>query len=376
MKNFDFTKNRKTFLIIVAVVLVIGIASFIIRGFNIDIDFIGGTTIQLDMNRELSADDLDDIKATVAAMEVGDAPEKLYFSETVVDEVVDNTADEVVTDEVATDEVVTDEVATDEVVADEVATDEVVADEVVDEAVSDETTADDLPSIQVKPQVSTIQKAGDGTQVIIKLLEIDSVTRDAVCNLLAEKYGLDLTNDLMGVSNVGASVSADLRNAAILATIIAILLMLVFIAFRFEVLSAISAVICLAHDVFVMFAIYSLLQIPMNSTMIAAVLTIVGYSINATIIVFDRIRENVKLHSKDKFDENVDRSIKQTITRSINTTLTTLFTIGMVYILGVDSIKQFALPIIAGMLAGLFSSVCLAGNIWAVLKKAFNKKRV
>ena len=376
MKNFDFTKNRKTFLIIVAVVLVIGIASFIIRGFNIDIDFIGGTTIQLDMNRELSADDLDDIKATVAAMEVGDAPEKLYFSETVVDEVVDNTADEVVTDEVATDEVVTDEVATDEVVADEVATDEVVADEVVDEAVSDETTADDLPSIQVKPQVSTIQKAGDGTQVIIKLLEIDSVTRDAVCNLLAEKYGLDLTNDLMGVSNVGASVSADLRNAAILATIIAILLMLVFIAFRFEVLSAISAVICLAHDVFVMFAIYSLLQIPMNSTMIAAVLTIVGYSINATIIVFDRIRENVKLHSKDKFDENVDRSIKETITRSINTTLTTLFTIGMVYILGVDSIKQFALPIIAGILAGLFSSVCLAGNIWAVLKKAFNKKRV
>ena len=97
MKNFDFTKNRKTFLIIVAVVLVIGIASFIIRGFNIDIDFIGGTTIQLDMNRELSADDLDDIKATVAAMEVGDAPEKLYFSETVVDEVVDGTADEVVT---------------------------------------------------------------------------------------------------------------------------------------------------------------------------------------------------------------------------------------------------------------------------------------
>ena len=376
MKNFDFTKNRKTFLIIVAVVLVIGIASFIIRGFNIDIDFIGGTTIQLDMNRELSADDLDDIKATVAAMEVGDAPEKLYFSETVVDEVVDDTADEVVADEVVADEVVADEVATDEVVADEVATDEVVADEVVDEAVSDETTADDLPSIQVKPQVSTIQKAGDGTQVIIKLLEIDSVTRDAVCNLLAEKYGLDLTNDLMGVSNVGASVSADLRNAAILATIIAILLMLVFIAFRFEVLSAISAVICLAHDVFVMFAIYSLLQIPMNSTMIAAVLTIVGYSINATIIVFDRIRENVKLHSKDKFDENVDRSIKQTITRSINTTLTTLFTIGMVYILGVDSIKQFALPIIAGILAGLFSSVCLAGNIWAVLKKAFNKKRV
>ena len=193
---------------------------------------------------------------------------------------------------------------------------------------------------------------------------------------LAAEYGLDLTVDLMGVTNVGASVSADLRTAAIIATLIAILLMLVYISFRFEILSGLTAVICLAHDIFVMFAVYSLLQIPLNSTMIAALLTILGYSINATIIVFDRIRENVKLNSKDKFEENVDRSIKQTLTRSLNTTLTTLFTIGMVYILGVDSIKQFALPIIVGIFAGLFSSVCLAGNIWAILKKAFNKKRV
>ena len=125
-----------------------------------------------------------------------------------------------------------------------------------------------------------------------------------------------------------------------------------------------------------MFAVYSLFQIPINSNIIAALLTILGYSINATIVVFDRIRENVKLHSKDKFDTNVDLSIRQTFRRSVNTSLTTLFTIGMVYFLGVDSIKQFALPIIIGIFAGFYSSVCLSGNIWSALKKLFNKSRV
>lgn len=345
MNNFDFVKSRKTFFIIVAVVLVIGCASFILRGFNVDIDFVGGTTIQLDMNKELNASDLDQIKSKISAMEIGDKPDKLYYSEPASEEIAD-------------------------------AETEVESTEETKAADTTEVSTEELPAIQVKPQVSTIQKAGEGTQVIIKLFEIDSVTRDAVCNILAAEYGLDLTVDLMGVTNVGASVSADLRAAAIIATLIAIFLMLVYISFRFEILSGLAAVICLAHDVFIMFAVYSLLQIPLNSTMIAAILTILGYSINATIIVFDRIRENVKLNSKDKFEENVDRSIKQTLTRSLNTTLTTLFTIGMVYILGVDSIKQFALPIIAGILAGLFSSVCLAGNIWAILKKAFNKKRV
>ena len=356
MNNFSFIKNRKTFFTVVAVVLVIGIASFFIRGFNVDIDFIGGTTIQLDMNKELTASDLDDIKAKISAMEIGDAPDKLYYSE--------------VEEEEPAAEDVADEAVADEAVADEATTDEATTDEATENAESG------LPSILVKPQVSTIQKAGEGNEVIIKLLEIDTVTRDAVCNILAAEYGLDLTNDLMGVSNVGASVSADLRNAAIVASLIAILLMLVYISIRFEILSGLAAVICLAHDVFVMFAIYSLLQIPLNGTMIAAILTILGYSINATIIVFDRIRENVKLHNKNKFEDNVDASVKQTLTRSLNTTITTLFTIGLVYIFGVDSIKQFALPIIVGVIAGLFSSVCLAGNLWALLKRAFNKSRI
>ena len=360
MKNFSFTNNKKVFFIIAALVLVIGICSFIFRGFNVDIDFIGGTTIQLEMNKELSAADLDDIKATINAMEVGDAPDKLYTEE--ANEEATEAATEEVTEEAT--EAAT-EAATEE--ATEAATEEAT------EAATEETA---LPKILTKPQVSTVQKAGEGTQVIIKLLELDSESRDALCHIIAGKYGLNLTTDLLGVNNVGASISSDLRTAAISAALIAILLMLVYISFRFEILSGLTAVICLAHDVFVMFAAYSLLQIPLNSTMIAAVLTILGYSINATIIVFDRIRENVKLHSKDNFDTNVDLSIKQTFRRSVNTSITTLFTIGMVYFLGVDSIKQFALPIIIGIFAGFYSSVCLSGNIWSALKKLFNKKRV
>ncbi len=347
MKNFSFTKNRKVFFIIAAVVIALGICSFIFRGFNVDIDFIGGTTIQLEMNKELTAADLDEIKATINAVQVGDTPDKLY-TETEED-----------TDAEAAEDATEAEDTTEEAA----------------EETTEETTVE-LPKIVNKPQVSTVQKAGEGTQVIIKLLELDSESRDALCNILAGKYGLNLTTDLLGVNNVGASISSDLRTAAITAALIAILLMLVYISFRFEILSGITAVICLAHDVFIMFAAYSLLQIPLNSTMIAAILTILGYSINATIIVFDRVRENVKLHSKDDFDTNVDLSVKQTFRRSINTSLTTLFTIGMVYIFGVDSIKQFALPIIVGIFAGFYSSVCLSGNIWSALKKLFNKKRV
>ncbi len=367
MKNFSFTNNRKVFFIIAAVVIVLGICSFIFRGFNVDIDFIGGTTIQLEMNKELSAADLDDIKATISAVEVGDAPDKLYETPEETEAVTEAATEEAT--EAATEEVAEEET---EAVTEEAT--EAVTEETTEEANKEEAVV--LPKILVKPQVSTVQKAGEGTQVIIKLLELDSETRDALCHILAGKYGLNLTTDLLGVNNVGASVSSDLRTAAITAALIAILLMLVYISFRFEILSGVTAVICLAHDVFVMFAAYSILQIPLNSTMIAAVLTILGYSINATIIVFDRIRENVKLHSKDNFDTNVDLSIKQTFRRSVNTSLTTLFTIGMVYILGVDSIKQFALPIIVGIFAGFYSSVCLSGNIWSALKKLFNKSRV
>ena len=152
--------------------------------------------------------------------------------------------------------------------------------------------------------------------------------------------------------------------------------MLVYISFRFKVASGIAAVLCLVHDLFVMLTACSLLQIPINANIIAAFLAILGYSINATIVVFDRARENLKRSGDEKsFGEIMDVSVRQTLSRSINTTLTTLFPIGMIYIMGVDSIRNFALPLIVGIVAGLFSSVCLSGPLWVMLDKAFGKKK-
>ena len=144
--------------------------------------------------------------------------------------------------------------------------------------------------------------------------------------------------------------------------------MLLYITIRFQFSSALAAVVCLCHDIFIVLAAYSIFQIPVSSNVIAVMLTILGYSINATIIIFDRVRENVKIMQNDSFEEKVNVSVNQTIMRSINTTITTLLTIGLIYILGVQSIKEFALPLIVGIVAGLYSSVCLAGSLWTVFK--------
>ena len=152
------------------------------------------------------------------------------------------------------------------------------------------------------------------------------------------------------------------------AIILAVILMLAYIWFRFELYSGISAVLALCHDVLVIVAVYAIFQFPVNSTFIAAVLTILGYSINATIVVFDRIRENTKLNRKDSFANIVNLSIWQTLGRSINTSVTTILTLLCLYILGVTSIKQFALPLIIGVVSGTFSSVFMAGQFWVLLK--------
>ena len=228
--------------------------------------------------------------------------------------------------------------------------------------------------------VSSIQKSGEGdTQVIIKTKTLDSQTRDAVFEALVAKYSLSngseegSVSDLLAVDNVDPIMSGDLRNAAITAAFVAILLMLVYITIRFDFRSGIAAVLALIHDVLVMLSAYVILQIPLNMTFIAAILTILGYSINATIVVFDRIRENKKMLRKQSFDDIVNTSIWQSMGRSVNTTLTTLFTILMVLILGVPSLKNFALPLVVGVVAGLYSSVFLSGSLWAKMYRKGKK---
>ena len=216
---------------------------------------------------------------------------------------------------------------------------------------------------------SSVTKAGDsGTQVLIKAPELDSQTRDAIFEAIKEAYSL--SDDIQPIKSdyVSASVGSDLRNAAFMASLVAVILILVYITIRFEFRSGIAAVIALVHDILVMLSMYIIFRIPFNMNFIAAALTILGYSINATIVVFDRIRENRKLDTKAKFGDVIDRSIWQTMTRSIYTTITTLLAIIMLLILGVSSIRNFALPLLIGILCGCYSSVCISGPIWHALR--------
>ena len=223
---------------------------------------------------------------------------------------------------------------------------------------------------------SSVTSSGDANeQVLIRSTSIDSETRPQVIDAMNEPYGL--TDDaLYGNEDVSASVGSDLQRSAVLCAALAIVLMLLYITFRFELTSGLAAVVCLVHDLLIMLSVYVWLQIPLDSNFIAAALTILGYSINASIIVFDRVRENLRTARKEPFESVAERSVWQTMGRTINTTLTTLFTIGMVFILGVPSLKQFTLPLIVGILAGAWSSILLSASLWGFFRKKLRRHRV
>ena len=163
----------------------------------------------------------------------------------------------------------------------------------------------------------------------------------------------------------------EVQRKALVYTLVAILCILAYIAIRFEWRSAVMAVIGLAINVLVMAAVYSITNIALNTTFIAAMLTVVGYSINNTIVIFDRIRENMKGRRKDEtVAKLVDRSITETFGRTINSTITTLITIVLIYILGVNTIKDFALPLIVGIVIGAYTSMFIASTFWAAWKES------
>jgi len=221
---------------------------------------------------------------------------------------------------------------------------------------------------------ASVQKLGDAkTEAYILIEEIDTEKRDAIVDAIKEKYSLN-QEDVLDVTNVSASASALLLANALQAISWAVLAMLIYITFRFNFRSGLSAIIGLVHNVLVMLAVYAIFQLPINSTFVAAILTIVGYSINDTIVVFDKIRENAKRDSRTAFGKIANISLNQTMLRTLNTSLTTLFTITALYILGVTSIKEFALPIIIGVIVGTYSSICIATPLWVVLKNFTFKK--
>lgn len=220
---------------------------------------------------------------------------------------------------------------------------------------------------------SSVTKAGDaGTQVVIKCAELSSETRDAVFEAVRNAYSLPETDLPIKSEFVSASVGSDLKRSAILASTIAVALILIYISIRFQFFSGLAAIIALIHDLLIMLSVYIIFRIPFNMNFIAAALTILGYSINATIVVFDRVRENIRLEPEKKFWQIMDDSIHQTLSRSINTTLTTLFAIVLLLVFGVDSIRNFALPVCVGIICGCYSSVCISGPMWNLLE---NKKK-
>lgn len=220
----------------------------------------------------------------------------------------------------------------------------------------------------------TVQRS-EGTQVVIKTTPIETEVRDELQSAILEKYELE-DSAILQVDNVDATVGDELRAQALKATLIAAVLMLIYITIRFEMRTGLAAVICLLHDVLIMLSVYAIFRIPVNSNFIAAILTIVGYSINNTIVVFDRVRENYAKNKRAPFADTVNMSIKQTLTRSVNTTVTTLLPVIMLFIFGVSSIRQFTIPLMVGLVAGTYSSVLLAGPLWVILKNAqANRKK-
>jgi preprotein translocase SecF subunit len=215
---------------------------------------------------------------------------------------------------------------------------------------------------------SIVHAGEDNTQIIIKTtVNLDNEERFAVFTQFKDKYALT-DDDFVKQLKFGPTIGKETQRKAVISVIIASVCMLAYITVRFEFLFGVAAVIALLHDVLIGIAVYSIFKVPVNSSFIAAMLTIVGYSINDTIVVFDRIRENIKKMRKSKYEEIVELSISQTLVRSINTSVTTLFAISALYIFGVEAIRDFAFPLIVGVLAGTYSSIFIASPIWVILK--------
>lgn len=306
LKKFHFINNKKITLIIVGVVLLVGILSFVIRGFNLDIDFVGGYELTVDLGETATQKTADDVTALIRDdKELGkDFVSKVTYSET-----------------------------------------------------------------NIKVESKNAMTAEQQAHLVEKL---------------CEKYPNASTE--VQVTNISPVIGTKTMTTALITVAVAAILMLVYIAFRFELASGVASVICLLHDLFVMLVVYSLLQIPISSSVIAAFLTILGYSINATIVVFDRIRENRRKDDKSSFGDVVNTSIHETMGRSVNTTITTLLTIGAIFVAcavaviifptsNLDTLRDFAGTLIVGIFAGLFSSVFLSGMIWNALSGLKKSKK-
>lgn len=230
----------------------------------------------------------------------------------------------------------------------------------------------DIASFNLAPQ---IVHAGSGNeQVVIKTTEKLNVDkRLEVFHVLKDKYGLDKA-DFVSSEQFSASVSNDIKLNAFLSILIASVLMLVYITLRFEIVFGIGAIVSLFHDVLILLAVYALFRLPVNSSFIASILTVVGYSINDTIVIYDRIRGDLKRERTKDYVQLANVSVNRTLTRTIYTSVTTIVVICSLYIFGSPSIQEFALPLLVGVTVGTYSSIFVASGIWAVIRNYVDNK--
>ncbi len=231
----------------------------------------------------------------------------------------------------------------------------------------------DLEDITGDPNIQ-VQTVEGSTQIIFKTQTLDLSEREAFARYMEENYNVaaeDITTE-----NISSTVSSEMRMDAVVAVIIATICMLLYIWFRFkDIRFATSAVLALIHDVLVVLAFYVIARVSVGNTFIACMLTIVGYSINATIVIFDRIREELKIQRRNQnLRDLVNHCIMQTLTRSIYTNLTTFIMVVVLYVLGVSSIREFAAPLMVGIACGTYTSICVTGPLWYVMKTRIGRQ--
>ena len=296
MRNFDIVGRRKLWYFLSLCVIIPGIVSMFVKGFNFGIDFTGGTLIELRFDEKVS------IGAVREVMKGYD---------------LDNSM------------------------------------------------------IQLSGDASNATEARD---VMIRTVDLEENDRKAVMASLKEKLG---AYSVLREEKVGATMGAELLMNAALATLLSWLLIVAYVSFRFEFRFGIAAVLALIHDVLVVLGVFSILQKQVDSSFVAALLTIVGYSINDTIVIFDRIRENLRLHFRRGGDivELANCSIYQTLTRSLYTVCTVLFTTFALYWFGGDTTKDFSFALLVGFFSGCYSSIFVASPLWVTLRNWSEAKK-
>ena len=288
MKNFSIVRNWKIFFTISIVFLLIGYGSMILRGFNLGIDFTGGSIMDLKFEKEVQ---VAQVREVLSKHELGGAIIQLESNDTA---------------------------------------------------------------------------ATSAQGVLIRTPVIADNDRTAVMQDLEKSLG---KFDIRRVENVGATIGGELIQQAAIAIFLSWVLMVLYITIRFQLNFALAAIIALIVDVSVTLSWFSLLQLEIDSTFVAALLTVVGYSVNGTIVIFDRIRENLKVHRRSEtVTDMIDNSIKSTLTRTIYTTITTLFAIVAIFLFGGETIHNFSFAMLVGCCSGAYTSILLAGTIWLFLQ--------